>query len=79
MKLAKYRLIEISDKLINNGAPFWRIEKSIFGLFWSEYFEQHSRSGATFYNREHAETWYNYHLDKSSRIKIKVISKSTTP
>ena len=72
-----YRLIEIQDNLINSGEPYWEIQKrNIFG-YWTSYFEEHSQQGATFYNKEEADTWYNYHIDESSRIKIKIIAQKT--
>jgi hypothetical protein len=74
--MAKYRLIEIKDKLINEGKPFWQVEKHIFNLWWSKYFEEHSEYGATFYNRNEADSWYNYHIDSSSRFNIKIIAQN---
>jgi hypothetical protein len=75
--MAKYRLLEIKDKLINNGEPFWRIEKQIFfGLIWTEYFEEHSSDGATFYERDKADVWYNYHAYPKSRCEIKIIAQN---
>lgn len=75
-KLGRYRMIEVRDKLINNGNPFWRVEKHVLGLWWTEYFEEHSENGATYYKKEEAEKWYNYHCDNSSRIEIKVIAQN---
>ena len=74
--MARYRLLEIKDKLINEGAPFWRVEKKVLGLFWTEYFEEHSEWGATFYKREEADIWYNYHAYPPSRRDIKVIAQN---
>jgi hypothetical protein len=75
--MATYRLIEIKDKFINEGKPFWKIEKLILGLWWTEYFEEHSEWGATFYERKNADIWYNYHIDKKSRTEIKTIEQTT--
>ena len=72
--MAQYRVIEINDKLISTG-PYWRVEKKIFGLWWSSYFEEHTEWGATFYSREAAMRWWEYHTDKSSRWDIKVIAQ----
>lgn len=74
--MARYRLLEIKDTLINKGDPFWRIEKHILGLWWTEYFEEHSEWGATFYNRDEVDKWYNYHTDPSTRIQVKVIAQN---
>jgi hypothetical protein len=74
--MAKYRVLEIKDKLINNGKPFWRVEKKILGLFWSEYFEEHSEWGATFYEKDKAMVWYQYHLDANSRTRVKCIAEN---
>ncbi len=84
--MARYRLIEIRDKLINpDGIPFWKVEKHILNLFWTEYFGVHGHEGATFYNREEAETWYNYYVNKKrynyyvnkkSVCEIKVIAQN---
>lgn len=73
--MASYRLLEITDKLINGDKPFWRIEKRILGLWWSEYFEEHCEWGATFYEKDKAITWYDYHLNPKSRIKTKIIAQ----
>ena len=75
--MATYRLIEVKDKLINDGKPFWRVEKLVLGLWWSEYFEEHSECGATFYKRDEADTWYNYHVDRKTRIETKIIAQNT--
>jgi hypothetical protein len=74
--MAKYRVLEISDKLINGGKPRWRVEKLRWGLWWDQYFEEHSEDGATFYSKEEALRWYEYHCDNSSRYEIKIISES---
>ena len=74
--MARYRLLEITDKLISEGKPFWRVEKHILGLWWSEYFEEHSECGATYYERDKAMTWYDYHIDTSSRITKRVIAQN---
>jgi hypothetical protein len=75
--MARYRLIEIRDKLINpDGKPFWKVEKHLFNLFWTEYFGVHSYEGATFYDKEEAETWYNYYVNKKSVREIKVIAQN---
>jgi len=71
--MAKYRLIEVSDLLINGGEPYWKVQKYIFLFGWTDYFGPHDLDGATFYNYETALTWYYYHIDKSSRIKTKVL------
>ena len=74
--MSRYRLLEITDKLINQGSPFWRVEKHILGLWWSEYFEEHDTWGATFYKKEEAMAWYEYHIDTSSRITKKIIAQN---
>jgi hypothetical protein len=74
--MSRYRLLEITDKLINGGKPFWRVEKHILGLWWSEYFEEHSEWGATFYKKDEAMTWYEYHCDSTSRTNVKVIAQN---
>ena len=74
--MARYRLLEIKDTLIHNGDPFWRIEKHVLGLWWTEYFEEHSEWGATFYKRDEADKWYKYHTDPPSRIQVKVIAQN---
>lgn len=71
--MAKYRLLEISDNLINDGKPYWVLEKKIWGLWWSEYFEEHSEYGNIFFKYGDAVKWYNYHTDPPSRTKIKVL------
>lgn len=69
----KYRLLEVKDKLINNGKPYWVIQyKNIFGV-WISNFGVHSEYGSIFYDKEEAEIWFNYHINKKSRITIKVI------
>jgi len=73
--MAQYRLLEISDTLISDGKPYWRVEKKIFGLWWSYYFEEHTEWGATFYNKDEAMKWWEYHIDKDSRWNIKVIAQ----
>jgi hypothetical protein len=74
--MARYRLIEIKDKLINDGKPFWRVEKKLFGLWWNHHFEEHEHDGATFYKRKEADIWYEYHTNPPSRIKIKVLAQN---
>ena len=74
--MARYRLLEIKDRLINKGEPFWRVEKKVFGLIWTEYFEEHSEHGATFYDREIADLWYNYHVYPPSRVVTKIIAQN---
>jgi hypothetical protein len=74
--MSRYRLLEIRDKLINNGNPFYRIEKKNWFGFWTEYFEEHTENGCTFYNREEADVWYNYHINPESRIKTKIIAQN---
>ena len=72
-----YRLLEIEDKCTNDGKPFWKVQKcNIFG-YWTDYFENHSENGATFYSQSVAESWYNYHIDKRSKVKIKVLAQKT--
>jgi hypothetical protein len=72
-----YRLIEVEDKWTNDGKPFWKVQKcNIFG-YWTDYFEEHSENGATYYNKEEAENWYNYHIDKRSKVKLKVLAQKT--
>ena len=48
-------------------------KRNIFG-FWTQYFEEHWNNGATFYIKQEAEIWYNYHKDKTTRIKTKIIA-----
>lgn len=74
--MGRYRLIQITDKLSNDGKPYWRIEKHILGLWWSEFFEEHSQWGATYYDREEADKWYEYHTNPPSRIQIKIIAQN---
>lgn len=72
-----YRLLEIEDKCTNDGKPFWKVQKcNIFG-YWTDYFEEHSENGATYYNKEEAESWYNYHIDKRNKVKLKVLAQKT--
>ena len=74
--MAAYRVLEIRDKLINKGNPYWKVEKKILGLWWSEYFGVHSENGATFYDRDTAIDWYEYHCDESTRERVKVIAQN---
>jgi hypothetical protein len=74
--MGTYRVIEIKDTLINDRAPFWRIEKKILGLWWTQYFEEHSEWGATFYERDKAMKWYAYHCNKNNRTIEKVIAQN---
>lgn len=72
--MAKYRLLEITDNLINKGKPFWILEKKIFGLWWSDHFEEHSEFGNTFYDYDEAIKWYEYHVDPPSRRTVEIIA-----
>jgi len=76
--MPKYRLLEITDKLVNGGKLYWRIEKKILGLWWTDYFEEHSQwsGGATYYDKEEAMKWYEYHCDKKSRFTTKIIAQN---
>ena len=74
--MARYRLLEVKDKLDNKGKPYWRVEKLILGLWWSKYFEEHFHDSATFYNKKEANTWYEYHTNPPSRIQIKVLAQN---
>jgi len=74
--MAKYRLLQVEDSFINNGKPFYKVQKKILGLWWSEYFEEHYEHSATFYDIEEANKWYDYHLDKSSRTKNTVLKQN---
>ena len=74
--MSRYRILEITDRLINNGEPYYVIQKHKLGLWWSEYFEEHSEVGNTYYDRDKAIIWYEYHCDKNSRIKTKVIAQN---
>ena len=74
--MARYRVLEIRDKLIYNGRPYWVVEKKILGLWWTQYFEEHSEWGATYYEKEKAMTWYEYHCDNDSRADVKVIAQN---
>lgn len=71
--MAKYRLIEVSDQLINRGRPFWRVQKYVFPFGWTEYFGCNDLDGSTYYDYQTALGWYNHYTDKSSRIQIKVL------
>ena len=75
--MATYRLIEIKDKLVNDGKPYWQIEKLWLRLWWTHYFEEHREWGATFYQRDKADTWYQYHIDKKSRTETKILAQNT--
>jgi|688.fasta_scaffold1642019_2 hypothetical protein len=74
--MAKYRVIEMSDSLVNEGKLFWRVEKLCYGIWWDHYFEEHSEDGAQFYDREEALKWWKYHCEKKSQIDIKVIAQN---
>lgn len=74
--MARYRLLEIKDTLINDGEPFWRVEKKNWFGYWTEYFEEHSDGGATFYDKQVAEKWYNYHIQPAKRYSTKVIAQN---
>lgn len=73
--MARYRLLEITDTLIGDGKPFWCIEKHILGLWWSEYFEEHSEHGATFTDKEIAMKWYEHHAYQHRRD-VKIIAQN---
>ena len=46
MKREIYRLIEKRDKLYRNNEPYWVIEKRMFfGLYWTQFFENHKYDG----------------------------------
>jgi len=69
----QYRLLEIKDTLINHGKPFWRIERRgflFFQFYWTEYFEEHSMDSATYYDKDEALRWLEYHKNPASRVKI---------
>lgn len=74
--MSRYRLVEIKDKLINDGKPYWKIEKKIF-IWWTSYFEEHSEWSATYYDLEEANKWYKYHV-YGERIEEKIISDNKT-
>jgi hypothetical protein len=74
--MARYRLLEIRDKFINDGEPYWVVEKHILGLWWSSYFEEHNEWSATYYNKDEAMKWYEYHIDKESRVQVKIIAQN---
>jgi hypothetical protein len=74
--MGTYRVLEIKDTLINDRAPFWKIEKKILGLWWTEYFEEHSEWGATYYEKEKAMKWYDYHCNRKNRLTEKVIAQN---
>ena len=76
--MARYRILEIKDKLINQGVPYYVVQKHKLGLWWSQYFEEHSEEGAIYYNRDEAIVWWEYHCDKASRIQTKVIAQRDT-
>ena len=79
--MAQYRVLEIRDKLINNGEPYYVVQKrklALFTHYWTEYFEEHSEYGATYYDRDKAMIWWEYHCDKASRIQTTVIAQRDT-
>lgn len=73
--MARYRIVEITDTLINDGEPFWRLEKQNFFGFWTEYFEEHLDQGAAFYDYDEVVKWYEYHV-KGIRRTIMIIMDS---
>lgn len=76
--MAQYRLVEITDIFINDGEPYYEVQKRIWPFGWTTYFEEHRMDSATFYNKDNAIKWYNYHCDKSSRINKKVLASCNT-
>ena len=76
--MARYRVLEIRDKLISKGKPYYVVQKHKLGLWWSEYFEEHTEHGATYWDRDEAITWWQYHCDKESRIQTTEIAYKDT-
>lgn len=72
--MVQYRLLEIKDKLFEK--PYWKIQKKIFGLWWSEYFQEQSELGGIYYDKEEAVKWFEYYTDKNSRFDIKIIAQN---
>jgi hypothetical protein len=71
--MPQYRLIEIKDKLINNGDRFWKLEKRNWFGIWSEY--NISEHGATFYNYDDAVKNFESYAYPEKRITKKVIAQ----
>lgn len=71
--MAQYRLLEIRDTLINNGKPYWQIQKKWL-FWWSSFFSEHDLDSATYYSREEAERWFNYHAF-GIREEIKILQQ----
>jgi len=54
--------------------------KSMYSIYFGqnilEYIAMKAQHSATFYNKEEAETWYNYYVNKKSVREIKVIAQN---
>ena len=64
--MARYRVLEVRDKLISKGKPYYVVQKHKLGLWWSEYFEEHTEHGATYWDKDEAITWWEYHCDNAT-------------
>jgi len=74
--MARYRLLEVTSNLNVNREPYWMIQKKILGLWWSEYFQECTEWGATYYDKEQALRWYRYYTGEMPAQETKILAQN---